>query len=96
MDHRIKAWGQIPDYNPEDISQALAGYGPPEFQAELQAFIQRYGQHLTGAAICRMLGIDYQHLPPGPYGQYATQAVVVLRPQADLQADTLKFQGGVI
>jgi hypothetical protein len=35
-------------------------------------------------------------LPERSYGQYATQAVVVLRPQADLMADTAKFQAGVI
>ena len=96
QDLGIKPWGQVPDYAPDDIQLALQGYGPEEFQEEVQAFVGKYGQQLTASALCRILGLDYSQLPERSYGQYSTQAIVVLRPQADLMADIAKFQAGVI
>lgn len=96
MDLRIQPYDTIQGYDPEDISLALNGYGPEEFQKELQTFVKRYGKSLTAGAIARILGVSFDDLPKTRYGKYNTQAVIILKPSDEAEADALKYTTGLI
>ena len=90
----IGVYGPIPDYSPDDIELALAGYGPQQLKDDLERFLKANRGFFTRNTLARVLGVSPQHLPFIGYGTHSAMTVVVLQPMSEAEAESYMYHSG--